>query len=129
MPTGSAAKNASTVSRARPSRPRRMTAASSPARKRGARKPTAQKRTRVERITRSVKSAAESLRSVDAESLTESVRSFARSRPLWFLGGAFVTGVALARLFKAAPPPQLSSALDRRADPTDKTMHQVMREV
>jgi hypothetical protein len=48
---------------------------------------------------------------------------FARSHPVWFLGGAFLTGLALARLLKATPPRELAPALVLPEQPTDTSIH------
>lgn len=57
----------------------------------------------LQRSAQAVKRGAQQLRALDVATLTEGVRRFGRSHPVWFVGGAFLTGLAVARLFKAVP--------------------------
>jgi hypothetical protein len=77
----------------------------------------------MERTGQGVANAAQYVRSLQPGSLTQGARRFARSHPAWFWGGAFVTGLALARLLKATPPDQPPSDLALREKPTDTWMH------
>lgn len=49
------------------------------------------------------------IRDRDMSALASDLRSFARRRPEWFLGGAFIAGLALARFAKARDPGYESS--------------------
>jgi hypothetical protein len=53
--------------------------------------------------------------------LGEGVRRFARSHPAWFLGGALVAGIALARLLKAEAPFKVEKPRQLPASPAAHT--------
>jgi hypothetical protein len=76
----------------------RPSAAATPARRRQKSRAGAQKRPA---RTAQDGSGAERMVQVHADGLLEGARRFASSHPAWFWGGAFVTGLALARLLKA----------------------------
>ena len=58
----------------------------------------------LEKASNSVERAAQYVRSADVQSLSGDVQRFAHSRPAWFIGGAFVAGLAIGRFLKSSPP-------------------------
>lgn len=60
----------------------------------------------LEKASQSVGRVAEYVNTADPRMLASDVQQFARSRPVWFIGGAFVAGLALGRLFRSSPPGQ-----------------------
>jgi hypothetical protein len=57
----------------------------------------------LEQAGSSVGRAASYVSSADLRSLSGDVQRFARERPAWFIGGAFVAGLALGRFLKSSP--------------------------
>jgi hypothetical protein len=60
----------------------------------------------LERASHSVERVAGYVGSADPQRLSADVQRFARSRPAWFIGGAFVAGLAIGRFLKSSPPGQ-----------------------
>jgi hypothetical protein len=58
----------------------------------------------LERAGQSVDRVAEYVTSSDIDRVADDARSFARTHPAWFIGGAFVAGLALGRLLKSSTP-------------------------
>jgi hypothetical protein len=143
MANGSARQSASPAGRGRRPNPRRAKGTTAtPARQRPGSRPAGQRRTRGAARAKKrngqahaiasqngmraqgVATVAPKMRSRDGGSVLDGARRFARSHPAWFWGGAFLTGLALARLFKATPPQQLSSSgLPRGEKPMDRSTY------